>query len=366
MEGSRQKSSTIRSFILDTVSSHPTDIVKTVAQKFEISRQAAARHIKILVIRGDLETEGNTSGRIYHPSKGRSVELTYAIADRPEEESVWRKDLLPLLRSLPDNVIELWHYCFTKIFNNSVGHSGATTIRVQILQQKTQTTITVSDNGMGLFQNIKSKLHLDDHQHAALELSRVDLSASPDDPGLKIFLASKMADHFTILSGKVVFAHQYGTAWDWTLNMADEEVPGTRISIIIENNTPRTTTQILREYGSLKTKNHILPKVCRPVRLVQYSAEALFSRTQARRVLAHIDRFEIAVLDFLSVNTIGPAFADQIFRVFSSEHPEIRLLYCNANRQVEAVILAAKNISNGTGPLYEAQTFQNRSSQWKN
>jgi hypothetical protein len=354
MEGSRQKSSIIRTFILDTVSSHPTDIVKTVAQKFAISRQAAARHIKILVTQGDLETEGNTSGRIYHPSKGRIVEWAYVIASQPEEESVWKEDILPLLKSLPDNVLELWHYCFAKIFNNGVDHSGGTTIRVQIIQQRTRTTINISDNGIGLFQNIKSKLHLDDHQHAALELSKVNLSAKPDNPGLNIFLASKMADHFTIISGKVAFAHQYGIAWDWALNMSDEEVPGTLISIIIENNTPRTASRILKEYGSLKTGNNAPPKICRPVRLVQYSAEALFSRTQARRVLAHIDRFEIAVLDFLSVDTIGPAFADQIFSVFSSEHPEIRLLYCNANKQVEAVIQAAKNSSTGTSSSFKA------------
>ena len=349
MEGSRQKSSIIRTYILDTLSSHPTDIVKTIVQKFAISRQAAARHIKMLVMQGDIVTEGNTSGRSYHPSKGRSVEWIYAIADRPDEENVWKKDIFPLLSPLPDNVLDLWHYCFAKIFSNGVGHSKGTILRVQIIQQRTQTTITISDNGMGLFQNIAGKLNLNDHQHAALALSKVILSTDPDKPvGRDIFLASKMADHFTLISGKVVFSHQYDIAWDWALNMADEEISGTIVSIIIENNTLRTTSQVLKEYGSITTSSPAISKICRPVRLVLYSAETLFSRTQARRVLKHIVGFDIAVLDFLDVDIIGPAFADQIFRVFSSEHPEIRLLHCNANRHIETVIQAAKNSSTGT------------------
>ena len=44
----------------------------------------------------------------------------------------------------------------------------------------------------------------------------------------------------------------------------------------------------------------------------------------------------------LTMDTIGAAFADQIFRVFPFEHPEIQLLHCNANKQVEAVIQEAK------------------------
>ena len=349
MEGFSQKSSIIRTFILDTVSSHPTDIVKAVAQKFAISRQAAARHVKTLVRQGDIETEGNTSGRTYHPSKERIAEWAYVIAERPEGEDVWSKDILPLLRSLPDNVRGLWQSCFAKIFSNGLHHSGGTTIRVQVIQKKPQTSMNISDNGMGLFQNITRKLNLDDHQHAALTLSRVNLSTEPDGhAGRDIFLASRMADHFTLISGNVVFSHQYDMDWDWTLSMADEETPGTIVRITIENKTLRTASQVLKEYGSAKTEKHVLPKICRPVRLVEYSAEALFSRTQARRVLTHINRFEFAVLDFLGVDTIGPAFADQIFRVFSSEHPEIRLLHCNANRQIEAVIQAAKSSSTAT------------------
>ena len=85
-----------------------------------------------------------------------------------------------------------------------------------------------------------------------------------------------------------------------------------------------------------------------PLKLTDYSAEALFSRSQARRVLARVDRCRIAIFDFGGIKEIGPAFADQVFRVFSSQHPHIQLLYTNANKQVEAVIQAAQYHSTAT------------------
>jgi hypothetical protein len=57
--------------------------------------------------------------------------------------------------------------------------------------------------------------------------------------------------------------------------------------------------------------------------------------------LARVDRFEEVTLDFENVEAIGQAFADEIFRVYSLQHPEITLLYENAVPQVENMIKRA-------------------------
>lgn len=348
MEGSRQKSNIIGQFILDNVSLHPTDIVKITAHRFAISRQAAARHIKRLVSQGDIETEGNTSGRIYYPSQGLSIEFNYPIADQPKGNAVWETDIQPLLQLLPDNVVELWSYCFQKIFDNGCNHSGGTTVHVQIIQLKTQTTINIADDGDGLFYNIQAKFHLKDEQDAALRLAEGEMTADPEDQsGMDIISSSWMTNHFTIISGNITFAHQYGIAWDWALSMSEEKKNGTVVSMIIENDTSRTMSQVFNDYSIPAIASNTFSKTCIPVRLAKFSTETLFSRSQARRVLARVERFNFAVLDFLGVKKIGPAFADQIFRVFSSEHPEIQLLHCNTNKQVEAVIQEAKDNSTG-------------------
>jgi hypothetical protein len=343
MKAPRQKSEEIRHFILDKIADYPTDIVKITAKKFALSRQAIARHLKKLILQGDIEIEGNTSGRVYSHSKGRMVEFTYAIADRPEEHTAWKEDILPLLQFLPDTLIQLWNFCFEKIFNNAVNHSEGKTIQVKAIRQNILTTVIISDDGKGLFRNIKEKMGLDDDQHAALELSKGRLTNDQDAPGLDIFYSSKMTDHFTIISGKIVFTHQDGIAWDWAFDLSDENIDGTIISISIKNDASRTKTQIFKEFPKTEIDARFFSKTCIPIKFIQYNPEALFSRSQARRILARIDRFSIAVLDFLGVEKIGPAFADQIFRVFASEHPEIQLLHCNTNKQVETVIRAVKN-----------------------
>ena len=53
-----------------------------------------------------------------------------------------------------------------------------------------------------------------------------------------------------------------------------------------------------------------------PVDLARYGDDNLVSRSQARRLLARVDRFRTVVLDFKGVDAIGQAFADEVFRVF--------------------------------------------------
>ena len=71
----------------------------------------------------------------------------------------------------------------------------------------------------------------------------------------------------------------------------------------------------------------------------------LISRSQAKRLLTRFDRFKEIVLDFQNVDSIGQAFADEIFRVFTNEHPNINLYPINANPQVMSMIIRAQNVT---------------------
>ncbi|MEI7708427.1 MAG: STAS-like domain-containing protein, partial [Chlorobium sp.] len=63
-----------------------------------------------------------------------------------------------------------------------------------------------------------------------------------------------------------------------------------------------------------------------PVRLAQYENEKLVSRSQAKRLLCRIERFKHVIFDFDGVSAIGQAFADEIFRVYAKNHPDIVLV----------------------------------------
>ena len=78
------------------------------------------------------------------------------------------------------------------------------------------------------------------------------------------------------------------------------------------------------------------------VHLARSGGEKLVTRSQAKRVMARLDRFREVVLDFTCVEDVGPAFADEIFRVFHNEHPTVRLTVTNAVEEVSKMIRRAQ------------------------
>jgi len=78
-----------------------------------------------------------------------------------------------------------------------------------------------------------------------------------------------------------------------------------------------------------------------PLRLAQYEGENLVSRSQAKRVAHRFERFKRVELDFAGVSEIGQAFADELFRVFATAHPTIRMTPVNTEPAVAQMIRRA-------------------------
>ena len=68
-----------------------------------------------------------------------------------------------------------------------------------------------------------------------------------------------------------------------------------------------------------------------PVRLAQHGDEKLISRSQAKQLLNRIDKFKIVIFYFTKVEITGQAFADEIFRVFRRQHPDIEIVHLIPN-----------------------------------
>lgn len=71
--------------------------------------------------------------------------------------------------------------------------------------------------------------------------------------------------------------------------------------------------------------------------------DTILTRSEARRVLARVERFHEVWLDFEGVSEIGQAFADEIFRVFVKQNPRLDLRVTNAAPQVNQMISRAKS-----------------------
>ena len=100
----------------------------------------------------------------------------------------------------------------------------------------------------------------------------------------------------------------------------------------------RTDKEVFDRYATDQddyafSKTHVVVALAR-----QFQGEKLVSRSQAKRVMARLERFKEVVLDFQGIEDVGPAFADEIFRVFRAEHPNTHITPANFNEAVGRMI----------------------------
>lgn len=338
----------VEAFILREVEAHPQDIARITAKRFDISRQAVNRFLRELVVGGILSLEGQTSRSRYTLIPLRKESFTLPLQGL-QEDAVWRSHLAALLDDLPPNVRGIWEYAASEMINNAIDHSNGTELALDVERNAARTRVVLRDNGIGIFRKIKEACHLEDERHAVLELAKGKLTTDPRrHTGEGIFFTSRMLDDFAILSGDVHFTHKFGEEEDWIAQL-EKPAAGTAVFMLLANDSPRTSQEIFESFASEKN-DYGFNKTVVPVRLARQGLEQLVSRSQAKRLLSRIDRFHIVIFDFADVDSIGPAFADEIFRVFARAHPNIRLLDLHAAAPVKHMIARARTVNDEPPP----------------
>lgn len=338
----RLKGEQVRQFIMDKAESAGVNLCHMVMEEFGITRQAVNRHLVKLMEQGFIVLAGATGrSRAFKLAQLASQKFTYRIGSNLAEDLVWAQDIRSLLVNLPDNVLKLWHYAFTEIFNNAIDHSGGGTIHVNVTKTAATTAIHITDDGVGIFKKIKAAMNLLDERHAIFELSKGKLTTDPrNHSGQGIFFTSRMCDRFVIASGDLLFQHIRGAGMDW-LGEKKTNTEGTTVLMELSNHTAQTTKKIFDEYSS--GDDYGFTKTVVPVQLAKYGSDELVSRSQAKRLLARVELFKTVVFDFSGVEEVGQGFADQIFRVFATEHPEIDLIPIRTNSSVGEMVRRALN-----------------------
>jgi STAS-like domain of unknown function (DUF4325) len=329
----------IKEFLIHNVEAHPGDIAQVTAKRFRVSRQAVNRHLRTLVSEGILLAKGQTRGRSYELVIQPTL-FTLPLSSKLQEDKVWLDVAAPALAGIRDNLLNICQYGFTQMVNNAIDHSEGSTLIITVERTAAYIELGVIDDGIGIFNKIRTVLGLDDERHAILELAKGKFTTDPTHhSGEGIFFTSRMFDRYAIRSGHIFFYHTPETQ-DWLL---DDKMTkkGTGIAMKISTASDRTIQEIFDTYvsddgGYGFTRTHI------PVSLVQYGDENLVSRSQAKRLLSRFERFKEVVLDFKGVSIIGQGFADEIFRVFQESHPDTNILWINVNNNVEKMIRRAR------------------------
>jgi len=337
----RARGEDVRRFILEKIEQHPSDVSRVTARHFNITRQAVNKHLQRLTSEKAIVETGQTRNRAYKLGALSEWRHLFQLVPGLAEDTVWRESISAALGEMPDNVMEIWHYGFTEMFNNAIDHSSGREIYVHIRKTAINTEMALMDDGVGIFKKIQMTLDLMDERHAILELAKGKLTTDPArHTGEGIFFSSRMFDEFDILSGGVHFTHKFGDPLDW-VSERERYATGTFVWMKLNNHTARTTKKIFDYYTS--SDEYGFTKTVVPVRLARYGNENLISRSQAKRLLARVELFKIVVFDFQEVPTIGQAFADEIFRVFPAAHPDIQLVTIHTSSEVKRMIERAKS-----------------------
>lgn len=138
-------------------------------------------------------------------------------------------------------------------------------------------------------------------------------------------MRERVFDEFEIDSKSVRFCHHDQFEFDGILDPEfSKNEAGTAVYMLIKRDSMRELQTVFDDYAG--PDEFQFNKTVIPVRLAQYEHEKLVSRSQAKRLLVRLERFRNVIFDFEGVLAVGQAFADEIFRVYAQNHPDIMLL----------------------------------------
>lgn len=321
-----------------------TDIVALL----QISRQSAHSVLTKLVTDGKLVKIGTTSTSSYaiptyaanhleiYPAR---FHKEYRTADL-EEDTVFSEieNRWPFITQVSKNVLQILRYGFLEMLNNAIDHSQSVFVEIELSIKENQLNFIINDSGVGVFRNIRNQKGLQTELEAIQDVLKGKLTTAPDaHSGQGIFFTSKMADVFYLES----FDYQLITdnlIDDIFLTPPKKTKKGTRVSFTIDLNSQRDINDIFKKYTNIgENSDYGFDRTDVKVKL--YTQEGSYvSRSQARRILVGLDKFESIILDFKMIDGVGQAFADEIFRVFHKKHPNIEIITTNMNELVEFMV----------------------------
>lgn len=337
-----------RNAILTVAKRHKTFKTADVVKKMEgnISRQYISVVISQMVREGLLLKGGSTASAFYAlPENSASIIETINLRfDRAkiEEHAVFNtlRDRYNLVRGLSENMQSILFYAFTEMLNNAIEHSKSKNIQIEIRKDKTSLTFIVNDFGIGVFKNVMRQRHLKSEIEAMQDLLKGKTTTQPHShSGEGIFFTSKIADLFQLES------FEYRLRIDNKINDVFFEglkpsKKGTRVIFTISLYSKKHLSQIFNKFVT----NPEEPGFNRTEILVRLFTQGTIyiSRSQARRILHGLDKYESIVLDYDKVSTVGQAFADEIYRVFKNNHSAIKIESKNMIEPVRFMIERAE------------------------
>lgn len=325
---------------------------KDIVDSFAVSRQYANSLIGDLVAEQKLLKHGSTKKSFYilpkYGAKYRKLlPIRYAkvfVNARLEEHKILDEieKKIPSFAQLPENVRSIFSYAFSEILNNAIEHSQSKKINIEVLLHDNILSFTIDDFGIGVFNSVQQKKHLRTALEAIQDILKGKTTTMPrSHSGEGIFFTARASDHFILDSYgyQLIFNNELPDVFVKEMKKIKN---GTRVFFKVSIKTKLHLLDVFNKYANIDDesdygfdKTEILVKL--------YTVGGIHvSRSQARRILAGLEKFRVVLFDYDKVSMVGQAFADEIYRVFHNKHPQIKIEEINMNEAVKFMIERAK------------------------
>jgi excisionase family DNA binding protein len=261
------------------------------------------------------------------------VELELPLAGL-EEDKVWdRVDAQAPPRHATEQAVQIARYAFTELVNNAIDHSGGTKVSIRWEARADKLRAEIGDDGIGAFERIRIARALPDHRSALAELSKGKVTTQPDrHSGEGLFFTSRAADYFDLQANGLrwIVDNRRG---DFALG-SSSYAPGTLAIFEVDAATTRPLEDVFRPFTDEElgfSRSYVR------VKLFEHGS-SFVSRSEAKRLLAGLERFAEVELDFDKVESVGQGFADEVLRVWAKQHPQVRLIPTGMNDGVALMI----------------------------
>ena len=325
---------------------------KDIARHFSVSRQYASSLISELVEERRLIKVGRTRGTFYvspeYAEKNKDIipdHFSRSLRNKDLEEHKVLEEIensMPRLKRLPENIQSIFTYAFSEMLNNAIEHSKSEKILVEVNVRDGILAFKVRDYGIGVFRNVMKQRGLQSELEAIQDLLKGKTTTMPKShSGEGIFFTSKVGEKFVLES----FKHKLivdNTLPDIFVEEVKGSLKGTLVMFQIAVKSKKHLNDVFKmytnigsgsDYGFDKTEVHIK----------LYTVGGVYiSRSQARRVLSGLDKFKVIVLDYDKVPVVGQAFADEIYRVFKNNYPDIKIESVNMSEGVKFMVERSK------------------------
>jgi len=337
--------------ILEFIKKNKKVKVAQMVTSFGISRQYLNRFLQKLVQSNKIIKIGKGPAVEYILYNSQNIkkikenirEKTYTLHLKKPflgEDYVWKKVLDEYVSFLSPskNAFKILSFAFTEMLNNSLEHSKTNKIDIVAKKVGPKFFCSIRDFGIGAFANVKDKFGFQTEFDAINFILKGKQTTDPKNhTGQGVFFTSKIVDEFVLQSHELKLKinnsnDEYGVE-------KEKNISGTAIEFSLNLHSKKDIGKI---FGKFTDKEFVFDKTEIKIKLYELQTDFV-SRSMAKRLLMGLEKFTVILLDFEGVDFIGQGFADEIFRVWQRQHPQIKIAYENVSKDILFMINYAKN-----------------------